>query len=331
MIRGARQLVTLRGPQHPRRGSACQDIAVIPDGAMLIRDGTILTLGTTRRVENLKDARGADVLEANGAVIVPGFVDGHTHWPGNAAAGRRYLRLALRHGTTTVEVKADRNSLRELEELAAVTPRIIPTLLLPVFDEKIMRSVRRNNRALFVDPGPEGRDAEVMRRAKDLGFGLRVHAGAHADDGRLGLAVAYGARSVDHLDHSDEAQEQLLAHTALVATLVPGTGRLARRLMDRGAAVALASGFENQHRGTCSMLMVVAQACQEGGLTLEEALTAATINAAYGLGVGTECGSMEAGKRADFAILGVPDYRDILSYSGANVVARVYLEGKRVV
>jgi imidazolonepropionase len=171
----------------------------------------------------------------------------------------------------------------------------------------------------------------VMRRAKDLGFGLRVHAGAHADDGRLGLAVAYGARSVDHLDHSDEAQEQLLAHTALVATLVPGTGRLARRLMDRGAAVALASGFENQHRGTCSMLMVVAQACQEGGLTLEEALTAATINAAYGLGVGTECGSMEAGKRADFAILGVPDYRDILSYSGANVVARVYLEGKRVV
>lgn len=331
MIRGARQLVTLRGPQQPRRGKACQEISVITDGAMLIRDGRIVTLGTTRRVENLKEARGAEVLEANGTVIMPGFVDAHTHWPGSEVAGKRYLRLALRHGTTTLELKADRNILRQLEGYSSISPRIVPTLLMPSFDEKVMKRVGSKRRALFVDPGPEGYDVEVMRRAAEFGFGLRMHAGLHEKDGRLEMGAAYGAKSVDHLDELDEAQVRLLAQSNMVATLAPGTGRQARRLMDAGAAVALASGYELHRGGTCSMQMVVAQSCAGDGLSLEEALTASTINAAYGLQAGADCGSLEAGKRADFQILGVPDYREILYHCGVNLVARVYLEGKRVV
>ena len=76
-IRGARQLVTLRGPS-PRRGLQLSDLAIIPDGSLLIRDDKIVEVGTTRRIENLAAARSAEVIDATGKVVTPGFVDSHT-------------------------------------------------------------------------------------------------------------------------------------------------------------------------------------------------------------------------------------------------------------
>jgi imidazolonepropionase len=129
LIRGARQLLTLRGPSGPRRGRALADLGLIPDGAILIRDGLIEEVGPARRVENLAAARGAREVSAAGRVVMPGFVDSHTHllYPprGERASDpevaariwslasarllalrtRRFLDAMARHGTTTVEAK----------------------------------------------------------------------------------------------------------------------------------------------------------------------------------------------------------------------------------
>ncbi len=79
LVRGARQLVTMRGPSEPRRGSALRDLGIIQDGAVLIRDGAITDVGSTRRVENLAQSRDAVEINATGRVVMPGFVDSHTH------------------------------------------------------------------------------------------------------------------------------------------------------------------------------------------------------------------------------------------------------------
>ena len=78
LIRGARQLLTLRGVPAPRRVNAMSDLAVVPDGAVLIEDERIVTVGPGRRIENLAEARGAEVIDADGCVVMPGFIDPHT-------------------------------------------------------------------------------------------------------------------------------------------------------------------------------------------------------------------------------------------------------------
>ena len=121
LIRGARQLVTLRGPTRPRRGAELGDLGIIPDGALLIRDGRIAEAGLTRRVENLAVARDVREINASGRVVMPGFVDGRVQlWPESpdpsrggsglsaltartlATDARKVLAGMARHGTTTV-------------------------------------------------------------------------------------------------------------------------------------------------------------------------------------------------------------------------------------
>src|ERR1035438_1188358 len=129
LIRVARQLLTLRGPHGARRGTDLNELGIIPDGALLIRNGIIEEIGPSRRVENLAGARDAVEINASGRVVMPGFVDSHTHLvfapPGNTdpqleiavrgvrtgtakrlmARTRSYLQSMARHGTTTVEAK----------------------------------------------------------------------------------------------------------------------------------------------------------------------------------------------------------------------------------
>ena len=166
MIRGARQLLTLRGPKQARRGPALEELAIIHDGSLLVHDGVLLEVGPTRRVENLALARKAIEVSAGGRVVMPGFVDSHTHllFPSagraagpsesDVAAGARSLRSTTgmrletrarlqleamaRHGTTTVEVKtgcgpdpaAEMKILRVLASLKQRPVDIVPTFLL---------------------------------------------------------------------------------------------------------------------------------------------------------------------------------------------------------
>src|SRR5271157_662718 len=162
LIRGARQLLTLRGPHGTRRGADLNELGIIPDGALLIRDGVIEEVGPSRRVENLAGARDAVEINAAGRVVMPGFVDSHTHLvfppPGNTdaelesavrvvrtgtakrltARTRSYLQSMARHGTTTVEAKtgcgpddhAELKLLRVLGTLQHDPVDVVATLLL---------------------------------------------------------------------------------------------------------------------------------------------------------------------------------------------------------
>src|ERR1022692_3250281 len=122
----------MRGSKVPRRGAELEELGIISDGSLLIKDGVIDQVGPTRRVENLTAARGAVEISAVGRVVMPGFVDSHTHlmfpppYPAGEARrehqsavkllltmtgqrlawrGRAYLKAMARHGTTTVEAK----------------------------------------------------------------------------------------------------------------------------------------------------------------------------------------------------------------------------------
>jgi len=170
LIRGARQLLTLRGPNTPRCGPDANELNIIADGSLLIRDGVLQQIGTTRRVENLKEARLAVEINASGKVVMPCFVDCHTHLayppPGVpeeeraeatrvliAATGKRttarwrdHLEAMARHGTTTAEIKtgagpdalADFKLLRMLSKLKCGPLDIVTTFLfrLPSADSR---------------------------------------------------------------------------------------------------------------------------------------------------------------------------------------------------
>jgi imidazolonepropionase len=117
LLRGARQLLTLRGSSEPRRGAAMRELGVIPDGAVLIQDGVILSLGPSRRVENLSLARNAVEIDATGRVVAPGFVDSHAHLVCGPPrlmdydmrlAGRSYHQIAEAGGGILASVRAVR-------------------------------------------------------------------------------------------------------------------------------------------------------------------------------------------------------------------------------
>lgn len=119
-LRGAKQVLTLRGPGTVRREDALHDLGVILDGSMLIREGRIISVGTTRRLENLKEAKQALEIPVHGKIIVPGFVDaGMCVSPDRSAEGRKprrstefgdyclsLMRSCLQHGTVTACVHA---------------------------------------------------------------------------------------------------------------------------------------------------------------------------------------------------------------------------------
>jgi imidazolonepropionase len=161
-------LLTLRGPQGARCGSELNELGIIRDGAVLIRDGVLLQVGASRRLENVIEARGAFEINAAGRVVMPGFVDSHTHLlypppcspdsysdPERAVHAIRtstvkrltartcnHLHSMARHGTTTVEAKtgcgpdyrAETKLLRVLAVLKQDLVDVVPTVLLRIPD-----------------------------------------------------------------------------------------------------------------------------------------------------------------------------------------------------
>jgi imidazolonepropionase len=178
----------------------------------------------------------------------------------------------------------------------------------------------------------------VLEAGRALGMGVKAHVDEFSALGGLELALELGAVSVDHLDVTGPEGIALLAASPAVAVVIPAvTFNLggshyadARAMIDAGAAVALTTDINPGSAPCPSMPLVMAIACRYQRLLPAEALLAATLNAAYAIGMGHKVGSLEPGKRADILIIDAPDYRHLAYQFGGNLVGCVIKSGKIV-
>jgi imidazolonepropionase len=392
--------------------SAKRDLYSIQGGCLVTQAGKLAWLGPPKAGSTLESspiAPQAEVIDASGKIVLPGFIDSHTHliFAGSrehefeqrlqgmsyqqiAAQGgginatvrcvresskeqlktlaRQRLDRMLRFGITTVEVKSgygltmadEIKCLEVIAELNAEGPlEVIPTFLgahavppeyrsnrdgyLRLLLDEMLPEIARSRLARFCDVFCETgvfdlqESERILARARDLGFQLKVHADELTPLGGAELAARLGAISADHLLCVTDAGIDALAASGTVATLLPGTAFFlgmpyapARRLIERGVPVALASDC---NPGTCpteNLPLVGAMACTQMKMLPAEAITAMTLNAAAALGCSDQLGSLEVGKQADLVICDVPDYRHLFYHFGVNHVWRVIKRGRVV-
>jgi imidazolonepropionase len=178
----------------------------------------------------------------------------------------------------------------------------------------------------------------ILRAAEKLGMGLKIHADEVHDLGGAGLAAELGAVSAEHLLAANDGNLDRMAASGTIAVLLPGTAYCLRKPYARALAmvaknvpVALASDC---NPGSCfceSMPFVIGLAILNMGLSPEQALVAATLNAAYAIGEEKRCGSLEPGKNADFVVLDGEGPAILAYHAGVNPVARVYTKGRLIV
>ena len=374
LLRGAKQLLTLRGPSGLRRGAALHDLGIIEDGSVLIRDGIIAAVGSTRRLENLKEARTAIEIPANDSVVMPAFVDASLHLSlgGNGSSDHKRKKLAdfydqtlslmracLQHGTLTAEAKANGNTgnfhsdisvLRQLSHIGNQPVGMVRTWRIagqPSSNESQMQDFREALHAISakklvqsVEVAPELGQAvqsDLLAAAKKGNWAVKLH--------WCGGPPEILAEYLDLLDPAtvscpcdlSPAECSILARKPAAVVFAPGreivqdrNGDAAQRLLEAGAAIAIGSGYDAAESPSFSMQMAVALAVLRSRLSVEAAITAATINAAYAVGSGHLRGSLEFGKRADVLVLNLPDYREIPRRFGINHVGIAIRDGNLV-
>ena len=282
------------------------------------------------------------------------------------AVTRARLATLLAHGSTTIEIKSgyglefetERKQLRVVQRLAAEPgPTLVPTFLgahevpaehrahreayVRLLCEGMIPAVAREGLARFCDvfcePGvftvAEAR--AILTAARSCGLSLKLHADELDESGGAALAAELGAVSADHLAGVSEAGIRALAHSSTVAVLLPATlaflGKSkqapARRLIEAGVAVALATDFNPGSSPTVSLPHVMALGVSQLGLRHAEALLAVTVNAAAALGVAGERGQLAPGFAADVVGCDIADWREPAYWVGANLVTAVWTAG----
>jgi imidazolonepropionase len=178
----------------------------------------------------------------------------------------------------------------------------------------------------------------IFKAARSLGLGLRIHAEQFSSRGAALMAAEMGAASCDHLLKLTQSDIDHMKNLQTVAVFMPGTefflalkefGPL-REAIDAGVPVALGTDY---NAGSClseSMPMAMSTAVLQMKIEPEEAINAATVNAAHSMGRGDLAGSLEPGKQADIIILEIPDYREWLYHFGVNLVEKVVKKGRIV-
>ncbi len=170
----------------------------------------------------------------------------------------------------------------------------------------------------------------ILKRASDLGYRLKIHADQLSPSGGARLAAEMGAVSADHLDFASDADLDAMREAGVVATLLPGCSYTlrspypsARRLLDRGLHVALATDYNPGTSYTENMQMILGLAMSAMGMTLDEALAAVTIQGARALALQDQIGSIEIGKRCELAVWAIRDYHEIGYHFGTNLVQSI--------
>ena len=409
VIVDAAQLLTLRGPA-PRLRADLLDLGLIEGGCLAAREGRIVFAGTRDEFEAevvLDD--GAEVVDAMGRIVMPGFVDAHTHLPfagsreaefARRLAGATYQEIAregggilstvratraasdeelldimlqrldrmLVEGVTTCEAKSgygltlhdELRLLRLARQAGVIHPvDVVPTLLgahsVPpeyagrreayvklVIDEMIPQAAQglAEYCDVFCEKGVFTVDESrrILEAGRAAGLRPRLHADQLTAGGGAELAAEVGAATADHLEHAGDEGIAHMARAGVAAVLLPGASFCmrethwapARRLIDAGVAVAVATDL---NPGTChteSMQLMIALACLSMNMRVEEAIAATTINAAVTIGRNTTTGSLEPGKRADLLVVDAPSYLHLAYRPGVNLVGIVVKNGRLV-
>ncbi len=276
-----------------------------------------------------------------------------------------FLRQMLSLGVTTVECKSgygltvaeELRLLRVYRDLAAQGPqRIVPTLLgahtLPpdmrdrrdayvdlVIDEMIPAAAREGLAAccdVFVERGAFTVDEarRILRAARDAGLAVKLHADQLSDGGGAALAAQAHAISADHLEHASDAGIAAMAQAGVVAVSLPlatlylGQAPMpARRFLAAGVPVAVATDFNPGSAPSAHLPLALTLACTMQRMTPAEALKGATLYAARAVGLEPEIGSLEPGKRADFAVLDAPSVDHWLYNFRANACRMTVIDG----
>ncbi|GHV37734.1 imidazolonepropionase [Synergistales bacterium] len=284
------------------------------------------------------------------------------------AFSKNVLSPTLYYGTTTIEIKSgygldtetEMKMLRVIARLSRETHQsVVPTFMgahavpeeykskpddyVALLCEECLPAVAGQGAAKFCDIFCEDgvfdvkQSRKILLRAKELGFRLKIHADEVNDLGGAALAGELGATSAEHLLAASDAGIDDMAASGVVANLLPATAyslkkpfARARKMIERGVPVALATDL---NPGSCfcqSMPFVISLAIMGMNLTFEEALTGATLNAAWSIGMEKDVGSLESGKLADFVALD-GETPAVLAYaSGARPIRSVWKRGERV-
>ena len=400
------QLVTLAGPERPRVGPEMRELGVIEHGALLVRGSLIERVGNTDEIQSLLN-NDCTVVDAGGRVVMPGFVDAHTHpvfsgtrvdefeerikgatYAEIAARGGgiqstvnatraanddmllheswRYTDWFLRSGTTTIEAKSgyglslddELKILRVIKQLGDGTDlRYVPTFLgahsippeyrsrreqyVSLIIEEMLPAVASQKLAEFCDVFCEQKvfttdeSRKILSAARLHGLALRIHADQLSLSGGAQLAAELGTITADHLEHTDANGIAALKSAGVQPVLLPGSVYAlgssryppAREMIEAGLAVVIATDFNPGSSPTPSMPMILSLAATHMKMTPAEAITAATINAAYSLNRGAQLGSLEPGKIADFVIHDCDDYRQLAYFFGVEHAWQVYVSG----
>ena len=284
------------------------------------------------------------------------------------ALARRRLDCLLGFGVTTVEVKSgygltlsdELKCLEVIADLNAEGPQdVVPTFLgahavpeeyatnragyVRQLTDEMLPEIARSGLARFCDVFCDvgaftlEESESILSRARERGFALKMHADELAPLGGAELAARLGCTSADHLLCITDAGIDALAEAGTIASLLPGTAFFlgvpyapARRLIQRGLAVALATDC---NPGTCpteNLPLVGTMACTQMRMSPAEVVSALTINAAAALRLSDQVGSIEVGKQADLVIFDAPNYQHLFYHFGVNHVWRVIKRGQVV-
>jgi imidazolonepropionase len=282
---------------------------------------------------------------------------------------RRYVEWFLDHGTTTIEAKSgygltldsEVRLLRAIKRIEDYSPlECIPTLLaahaipdeyrsrpddyVELVIKEIIPIVAAESLAeycdVFCEPGyfDLAQTRRICIAARENGLGIRVHADQLSLSGGAALAASLGATSADHLEQIDNAGIDALTGSGCIAVLLPASvfmlGKTAyppaRKLIDAGVGVAIATDFNAGTSPVASMQLVLTIACNYLQMTPAEAISAATLNAACSLGRGGQIGSLVPGAQADVVIFDCENYRQIPYFAGVNHVREVVKRGRKI-
>lgn len=406
------QLLTLRGSgsSGPRRGKELSEAGILGDAAVLCVGGKIVSIGSRREAQRdawlQKNKKNFQEIDCRGGVVLPGFVDSHTHpvfthprlvdfekrisgasyeeiaeagggirssTDGVRKATRQQLSGHVLHalremaaqGTTTVEAKSgyglsfesEVKSLESVRDAAKQWPgTVISTLLgahvvpaefrerreeyVALVREKMIPEVARRKLAGYVDVFCERgaftmeETRRIFRAAREYGLGTRIHV-CQLSESELAPLGEFEPASYDHMDCVGEKNIRALSNSPAVATLLPGANYFlgvrqyppARKLIDAGVAVALATDYNPGTSPTASMPFVLSVACTQMKMSPAEAIVAATYNGACALRMQDRKGTIETGKDADLAVFEVKDYREIAYWVAGPACAVTVLNG----